>query len=302
MTNTRFKDQSSASASKPLAYWSIGIYAGESPFNLAPPEGVENPVLSSADISDVPAVFVADPFMIRAGDGWHMFFEIKNDKSRKGEIGLATSRDGFAWEYREVVLDEPYHLSYPYVFEWEGEYYMIPETLHPACVQLYKATAFPTEWACVGPLVDGSLADPSVSYFNGKWWMFACGTPHKHDVLRLFFADELTGPWTEHPRSPLIEGNNRIARPGGRVLVFDNRMIRYAQDCHPSYGTQVRAFEITELTETLYDEKEVELNPAMTASGKGWNGAGMHHVDPHPVAGGGWIACVDGYFGDASGE
>ena len=103
------------------------------------------------------------------------------------------------------------------------------------------------------------------------------------------------GPWTEHPESPVIEGDANIAGPRGRVLVFDGRIIRYAQDDQPTYGNQVRAFEITELTTTSYEEKEVSENPILEPSGTSWNARGMHHIDPHQIYRNQWIACVDGY-------
>lgn len=274
--------------------WSIGIYTGASPFSLAAHALVENPVLSFADVSDVRADFVADPFMIRKGGAWHMFFEVMDAESGLGKIALATSGDGLRWSYERVVLEEPFHLSYPYVFEWRGEYYMTPETLRPGVVRLYKADPFPLRWVCLGAIVEGAHADPSTFRFDGRWWMFACPTPNKHDTLRLYFADELTGPWAEHPLSPVVEGDHHVARPAGRVVVRGDGVIRYAQDCHPFYGTQVRAFEVTGLTRETYSEKEHERSPVLVPAGEGWNGQRMHHVDPHPLPGGVWLACVDG--------
>jgi hypothetical protein len=284
-------------ATKPPASWSIGIFTGDSPLALSVPPEIQNPVITSDDVSDVPAQFVADPFMIRENDDWYMFFEVKNGETNRGQIGLATSQTGLSWEYHQIVLEEPYHLSYPYVFEWEDEHYMIPETLAPGSVLLYKAVCFPTDWSVVKSLLSGTFADPSVCRFNDKWWMFVCGAPYKHDLLRLFFSDELTGDWVEHPKSPIVESDNRIARPGGRVLVLGERVIRYAQDCYPSYGTQVRAFEITELTTDSYREEEAKESPVLAGGDAWWNGSGVHHIDPHPTAGGRWMACVDGYAG-----
>src|ERR1043166_1230989 len=152
--------------------WSIGIYAGESPLHLLPDKRIVNPVLTRADVTDIPASFIADPFMIRAGDTWHMFFEAKNIVSKNGEIGLALSKDGLAWHYQQIVLAEPFHLSYPYVFEHVGEFYMIPETLHAKHVRLYKATSFPFHWTPTADLLPGAFADPSIFFFAGKWWMF----------------------------------------------------------------------------------------------------------------------------------
>src|SRR5437016_1587707 len=106
--------------------WSIGIYSGESPFHLDATQGLSNPVLTRESVNDVSARFVADPFMILVDDIWHMFFEVLNQQTNKGEIGLATSDTGHVWVYQQIVLTEQFHLSYPYVFEWDGEYYMTP--------------------------------------------------------------------------------------------------------------------------------------------------------------------------------
>ncbi len=52
--------------------------------------------------------------------------------------------------------------------------------------------------------------------------------------------------------------------------------------------------EITELTTKRYHEREVNESPVLKASGVGWNASGMHHIDPHLLDDGRWIACVDG--------
>jgi hypothetical protein len=276
--------------------WSIGIYSGQSPFDLCAPQSVRNPVLTRELVSDVPATFVADPFMIQANGGWYMFFEVMNWHSGKGEIGLAQSQDGFAWTYQQIVLAEPFHLSYPYVFEWKGEYYMIPESYQSGSIRLYKAGTFPSRWCFVTQLLEGPyLVDPSIFHYDDKWWLFAETNPEvKHDCLRLYFADNPSGPWIEHPKSPVVEDNAKIARPGGRVLVNGAQIFRYTQDCSISYGSQVRAFQITELNTGNYAEHEVGPLPALAPSGRGWNADGMHHVDAHQVKTDKWIACVDG--------
>ena len=120
--------------------WSIGIYTGESPFNLAPPENINNPVLTARDVTDVTAEFVADPFMVKEGSSWYMFFEVWNSWDRQGDIGLAVSSDGVNWAYKQIVLNEAFHLSYPYVFKWKNEYYMIPETYQASSVRDRKST------------------------------------------------------------------------------------------------------------------------------------------------------------------
>ena len=269
--------------------WSIAVYRGLTPFNLQP----SPPVLTKAHVTDIAADFVADPFMLRRNQTWYMFFEVMPSETQRGQIGLATSDDALAWNYEGIVLREPFHLSYPHVFEWRGEYYMIPETLDAGAVCLYKALEFPFGWSVVKRLVEGPLADPTIVRFHDLWWMFACSTPYQHDTLRLYFASELAGHWTEHPKSPLIRNDKCRARPAGRILNFDNRLFRFAQDCVPQYGSGVRAFEITNLTKEIYSEVELRI-PILKASGHGWNASGMHHIDAHQQPDGLWLACVDG--------
>jgi hypothetical protein len=275
--------------------WAIGIYRGASPIAMGPAPGAANPVLTAAQVTDVPARFVADPFMIQKGSAWYMLFEVFNRDTRQGDIGLATSPDALSWAYAGIVLDEPFNLSFPCVFAWQDEVYMIPETWQAGAIRLYRAASFPKKWELAAELIQGRFVDPSIFRFNGRWWLFAENNPNANDTLRLYVADHLFGPWTEHPESPVVRGDENIARPGGRVLVTDNQIIRFAQDDTPVYGNQVWGFEITELTPTAYIERAIGRRPVLTGSGIGWNRLGMHHIDPHPVAGKGWIACVDGF-------
>lgn len=274
--------------------WSIGIYIGESPFKFPAPQHIRNPVLRAEDVTDVSAKFVADPFLINENSIWYMFFEVYNSKSKHGDIAVATSSDGTKWKYEQIVLDEPFHLSYPYVFKWKNEYYLIPESYETNSIRLYRAADFPSRWSFVGVLLEGrDFLDPSIVHFNDKWCIFASTVGN--DTLRLYYADDLQGPWFEHAKSPIVEGDKNIARPGGRILEYNGRIFRYTQDAYPTYGNQIWAFEITLLTPTKYEEKKVSEDPIVKASGSGWNAKSMHHIDPHQVKKNKWIASVDGF-------
>ena len=116
------------------------------------------------------------------------------------------------------------------------------------------------------------------------------------DVLRLYYADEPSGPWLEHPESPIVEGNAQVARPASRVVTVSDSVVRFAQDCSTECGAHVRAFEITELTTRSYSEREVADNPILTGSSADWKASGMHHIDSHLADDGRWLACVDGWM------
>jgi hypothetical protein len=279
--------------------FSIGIYRGKSPFALRPAPDVVNPVLTREDVTDVPADQVADPFLVREADQWHMFFEVVNASTKRGQIAVASSTDCRRWQYQGIVLDEPFHLSYPNVIMWEGGHYMIPESCEANSVRLYKAIRYPFEWEFVGNLLEGRpLVDATPVFHDGKWWLFAAsGTAEqwRSAELFLYYADRLTGPWTEHPMSPVIRNDRRIARPAGRIRLVDGKLIRFTQDCHLVYGMLVRGFEITRLTTTDYQERPARRGPVLKPTRSGWNAVGMHHIDSHPLDDGTWIACVDGW-------
>lgn len=275
--------------------WSINIYTGDTPLSLQPARPGMLPVLRAEDVHDIPARYVADPFMLRVDDTWYMFCEIMHAAANLGKIGLATSRDGLTWEYQSMVLDEPFHLSYPYVFRWQDQYYMLPESHQDQSVRLYRADTFPTHWSLVGRLLQGQpYMDPTPFYHQGRWWLFV-SPGFNNDRLHLFSANDLSGSWHEHPCSPLIEGNPHSARPAGRILQWQGRLFRFAQDCTPNYGTSVSAFEITHLSTSEYAERPALQHPLLQPGKTGWNASGMHHIDLHQSDDGRWIACVDGW-------
>jgi len=275
--------------------WSIGIYTGASPLDLHAASGVSNPVLSARDVTDVPAKFVADPFLIQRDATWYMFFEVLNADNGRGEIGFASSDDTRHWRYGRIVLAEPFHLSYPYVFAADGIYYMIPESGAAQSVRLYKSDDFPTHWVFVDTLLSGSaFADSSLVRFGNTWFLFTETRPYVNDTLGLYVADALTGPWRAHPQSPIVGNNPHSSRPAGRIVATNGTLLRFAQDDSPNYGTQVFGFEITTLTATTYAERPVGAAPILRPGDDGWNAKGMHQIDAHQVGEHEWIACVDG--------
>jgi hypothetical protein len=172
---------------------------------------------------------------------------------------------------------------------------MIPESAQAKELRLYKANKFPDEWQYVKTLIKGNFGDHSLLQYQGKWWLFVGADPYNHSSLRLFYSDSLMGKWIEHPKSPIIQKNANKARPGGRMIMYEKRVYRLAQDCEPTYGAQLKAFEVTMLTENTYEEKPYNFNPILKGHGKGWARHGMHQLDLLQLDNGKWVGCVDGY-------
>jgi hypothetical protein len=262
-------------------------------FKLTPTS--TNPVLTAKNVTDRKAKFIADPFLFYDNDYWYMFFEVLSHRMfKKGEIGLASSKDGLSWNYQRIVLSENFHLSFPYVFKWNSTFYMIPETKGTNQVRLYKATNFPYTWVLDKVLISGvKYVDSSIFRYMDKWWMFTSDSVN----LFLYHSTDLTTPslWKKHPISPIVSSRSK-SRSAGRVVVFnENTVIRLAQKNNVTYGESIRAFEIDELTATSYKEHEIEASPLLksTAKHSDYNYLGMHTLDPW-WTGDHWLAAVDG--------
>src|SRR3954453_6851213 len=97
----------------------------------------------------LPTEFHADPFVWQGKNGeYHLFFESLPYRTGRGVIShVALDPSTQSWQTTpRVVLDCAYHLSYPFLFEHEGEIFMIPETCGNRTIEMYRASAFPTDW------------------------------------------------------------------------------------------------------------------------------------------------------------
>ncbi|OPH56668.1 hypothetical protein BC351_27390 [Paenibacillus ferrarius] len=272
--------------------WAIKVFQSEHMISASCMEtNLDTPSLQASDVRDVQAEFVADPFIITYKQKFYLFFEVFNKGSARGEIGLAISDDGAKWEYQRIVLRESFHLSYPQVFVIGDDVYMLPETSGAGRVLLYKAKQFPFEWEVVSVLFEGNFLDPSIVKYEDKWWIFAGS---EGGNLHLFHADQLLGPWMEHPQNPIITNDKRITRPGGRLVAMGSQLFRYTQDGSQYYGNSVRVFKVNTLSEFEYKDEEVSIVLRGTNKDRDWRKDGMHHIDQLMISDTQWLVAVDG--------
>ena len=200
--------------------------------------------------------FCADPFFFYYGEDLWLFYETLN-RGGKGILGCFKFEDD-AWSQKGIVLEEPWHLSYPQVFEDKGNVFMIPESGASGEVSLYQTQSLPYGWEKVATLLTGHYADSTLLVASGKYWLFAYSVnPEVH--LELWMADQLEGPWKLHPKGRMIANSKRLSRPAGRCLVEDGQLFRVAQDCNGDYGKRVFRIPIYKLTPTEYTEGRAEL-------------------------------------------
>ena len=187
--------------------------------------------------------FWADPMIVRSNGQAFMFFEDYDYRLRRGHISVveldASGRAGAP----RTALQADYHLSYPFVFEWRGAHFMVPETASVNAVRLYRAVEFPTRWEYVQDLLtDISAVDTTLCEHGGRWYLFtgvseAGGS--SWDELFLFVADTPMGPWAPHPMNPIVS-DVRSARPGGALFRRDGVLYRPGQNSEKMLWTLAR--------------------------------------------------------------
>jgi hypothetical protein len=204
--------------------------------------------------------FWADPFPIQVGNDHYIFHEELLSSTGKGSIVLTVVDDKGRNARPIPILERDYHLSYPSVFQWDGDFFMIPETAARRQVELYRCVNFPAHWTLERVVLSGLTAlDPTPALLFGRWWLFASIPAYgagPTDELHAFHADSPVGPWTPHRNNP-IKSDVRSARPAGRIFENHGQLYRPAQDCSKRYGYAVSINRILQLDPETYEEVEL---------------------------------------------
>ncbi|WP_299362290.1 hypothetical protein [Winogradskyella sp.] len=211
--------------------------------------------------------FWADPFLIKENGKCYLFIEELIYKNKLGHLSVMEIDENGIYTKPKKILEKDYHLSYPFVFKDNDEYYMIPETSGNKDIQLYKAINFPLDWELQETLMDNVVAvDTTIYKKDDTYWMFTSQRNHKgaskNVELFLYSSKHLiSNNWKPHPLNPIIR-DVKTARPAGGFFIRDNKLFRPSQDCSHHYGYGLNILEIIKLTENDYEERlELKMIP-----------------------------------------
>ena len=225
--------------------------------------------------------FWADCFSYVKDGRYYVFVEEYIYRRGKAHISiLEINPDGNHTQPRKVI-EEDYHLSYPFLIEDGGELYMMPETERNRTVQLYKCLEFPLKWKLEAVLLqDIQAVDATIEKIDGRYWMFTTvfdkHTSNGRAQLHLYYADRLLGEWTPHRNNPVIVDERR-ARPAGRIIKYDGKYYRPSQICVPYYGWGIAINRIEKIDLEDYEEQEIGRMTPTWREGL----SGVHTINCH---------------------
>ncbi|NGX16871.1 hypothetical protein [Wenzhouxiangella sp. XN24] len=232
---------------------------------------------------------LADPCLVAKDGVTWLFMEELRFREGKGFISVMNAACPEEWANAEPVLVLPHHVSFPGVFEYRNEYFMLPEQSESGRLVLYHSRAFPHDWQpCATLLEDMVVADPVLLEEGGYWWLFFsfCNEDGADDNTQLYYAEHLDGPYKRFAGSPIHEGL-KGSRMAGQVFRENGKLIRPAQDCRRHYGEAIIFQEITELTPESYSERTV----ARVGPRKDW----PFNLGVHNYSRAGGIVAIDGF-------
>lgn len=214
-------------------------------------------------IKNPPHRYLADPF-VASRDGRHVVFVEDYDiRTNRGLVSAyELTKEGAT--PLGTALEEPFHLSFPFVFEHNGDLFMCPDTHEAKDIRLYRCTEFPLKWELHRVLMkDVSATDTMIFERGGKWWMLTnIDTSALGDhcsELHAFSAESFDATdWRGHASNPLVI-DSTYARNGGLLRSGDALFRVFQVQRFDAYGAAMGIAEIKTLNQERYEETQIAM-------------------------------------------
>lgn len=219
-------------------------------------------------IKNPPKHFFADPFVVTRAEQTICYVEDYCYEKQKGYIAAIALTGNKGYRLLGTVIEEPFHMSFPFLFEYEGELYMVPETSESGSVRLYKCLEYPLKWEYQYDLLSDIHAfDSMIFEANGVWWLLCTvreqGKSDDSSSLYAFYSDNpISNTWKPHQMNPLII-DSQIGRNGGLLRNEAGNMVRVRQE--QGFNQYGKAFSLAEIIalspDTFHEETIAQFTP-----------------------------------------
>ena len=202
--------------------------------------------------------FFADPFILNLGESQiQVLVEEFPYSIKKGIISLLTiDRNSYTLIDRKVVLEQSFHMSYPYIQRDKDNNVMwvAPEASMSGRLYRYsleKDTNILTNQVTV---INHPLLDSTIVEYDNMFWLFCTKRgDSSNSQLHIYFSNSLDGPWEDHPCNPVLD-DSMMARPAGYMVNLNDTIYRFVQKNDKSYGERIYLTKIVELSTTSFKE------------------------------------------------
>lgn len=254
--------------------WIIGIYRGD----------IKTVISTKTFDPDIKWLFkqkfdkfYGDPFPLGCENGdIKIIVEDYSYDDDYGKLSLMTFDKYLRLVNNKLLLDTNSHLSFPFVITENNRTYIFPEARRSGKLSCYEFNAENETVTFLQDILELPLLDSTVLKHDNLFWIFGtiCDKGVADYRLKIFYSDNLLGPYTPHPGNPLREGMDGIRSAGG-FLNIDGVIYRPTQNCREEYGKSISIYKITDLTKTSFRE-EPHMNIRINKHNR--HNSGMHKI------------------------
>lgn len=229
-------------------------------------------------IENEPNHFLADPFVIKKNGNTYCFMEDYNAELKRGCITVHQLFDKHAVKLGDAIVED-FHLSFPYLFEYNEKLFMCPETSEKKEIRLYECIDFPLHWKMHKTIMKNvSAADSIIFKKDDLWWLITNIDPanigeHSSELYIYYSDNPLSEDWISHISNPIFIDSKRARNAG--ILFHENDIYRVSQrQSFNFYGKSSSINKIIKLDKNTYsEERVVDITPDFFE-----NICGTHHL------------------------
>ena len=226
--------------------------------------------------------FFADPFILSYDSHTiQVLVEEYPYDIKRGLISrLIIDRKSYTLLDKKVLLDMPFHQSFPYIYRSGSRIYVIPES--SASGHLYRYTY--NEQNCTlsqqEVLLLERVLDPTFVCHQENEYLFCTKRGEGANSDLYLYSRDMNQPNASFRpccRQPICHDAD-AARPAGYILSIGDTLYRVTQVCSRQYGEWVKVYRITDLSPDTFSQEFVkdihlELSPFHSAfhTLNGWN-------------------------------
>lgn len=173
-------------------------------------------------ISNTKNSWFADPFFVKKGKSYYIFFEDYDEIKKIGKISCVKILKNNKLIFFRNIIKEDFHLSFPFIFKFNNKYYIIPESLNDNSLRLYECIQFPNKWKFKKKIFNNVRFVDSVIIKKNKTWYIIVSTENKKYIfnkIKIFHSkNPIETKWKEIDHI----NHNIFGRNGGLIKVKEN--------------------------------------------------------------------------------
>ena len=216
--------------------------------------------------------WAADPFLFEKDGIVYLLVEYTDTKKKKSALAIKRIVPEEDPDFT-IIYEFPYHTSYPCIFEWNGELYIIPETKSAKEIALLSCKQWPYKWekkAVLKTNIDAADCTPFINHNRPYLLIYEENKTIKLSVAELFPEEGKIGVI-----KLLKQYKDKVARPGGKLFYSNDNLIMVRQPGIKFYGEKIQFVKI-DIDNSFSEEIINELTPEQIAVSVGGKLIGIH--------------------------